>query len=185
MPLQQLLLKITLIDLKKNISRFHDNPLALILTPLISLSIFLGILWRLDLKSNGGVLTPKESLTLTTTLTEGEAAFLESEARDAKRISDISQLMAGLKAYQIENEKYPQELQELAPKYLRALPKDPISKKDYQYRYADTTYSITYLLEAGTRLGNQAIAAGTHIATPERISQYMPDLPEDYLNSCQ
>lgn len=58
------------------------------------------------------------------------------KARDSKRISDIKALQVALSHYYQDNNKYPtagQFASSLAPTYIPAIPKDPVTNSAYAY----------------------------------------------------
>jgi len=173
------------IDFNKLFVNVQDNPLAIVSIPLIGLSIILGTLWLLDSRMNGGVFSPKGSLALTSTTSETEVEYRMSRARDSKRVSDIDQIRAALKAYRLDNNSYPKTLGGLVPGYIKSVPKDPISNSHYQFTHAGSSYLVTYSLEVGIEWKNTMIPAGTQVASPEAIARVAPELPEGYENSCQ
>jgi hypothetical protein len=48
-----------------------------------------------------------------------------SKSRDAKRMSDARLFMSALELYNVDHQKYPDSLQELAPTYIKVLPEAP------------------------------------------------------------
>lgn len=96
--------------------------------------------------------------------------------RDAKRIADIKQIMAGLVLYQNDHNVYPEllepgtSLQSPVDEtvYIEVVPKNPEpGGTPYMYETADnnTTYTLTFSLETG--IGSYS--AGEHSATPKGI----------------
>lgn len=55
------------------------------------------------------------------------------KARDTKRISDIQAIILALDQYVEENTVYPDTIAGLHPRYLSAVPQDPISGAGYRY----------------------------------------------------
>jgi hypothetical protein len=53
--------------------------------------------------------------------------------------SDLTEISLVLGAYRTEHGRYPQELRELQPRFLPALPKDPYGGEDFRYRAEDHT----------------------------------------------
>lgn len=68
------------------------------------------------------------------------------EARDSRRISDLSQLRTQLEHYDTKNGKYPTALSSLVPDYIKSVPKDPSTKADYSYGVNDNTTPTDYTL---------------------------------------
>lgn len=116
-----------------------------------------------------------------------------AKARDAKRLSDISQIQAALDHYYTDNNTYPQtqaalnlgvdvtalcnsavgwqascEANETA--YMTQLPQDPLNNHAYQYQVSDgTTYNISFTLESeinGFSDGLSATPSGLTDVTP-------------------
>jgi hypothetical protein len=67
-----------------------------------------------------------------------------ADARDARRLSDLSRLRAALDLYKKREGTYPVKLSDLISEYMATIPSDPLTKK--QYRYTRTTKS--YVLSA-------------------------------------
>lgn len=72
-----------------------------------------------------------------------------SKARDARRISDVSQLQVSLEQYFNRNNSFPPDLATLVNgNYLSELPKDPITKNSNNYIiYARSNDTFDYLLK--------------------------------------
>ncbi len=56
------------------------------------------------------------------------------QARDTQRASDIATINISLKRYQVDNDRYPNTLEDLVPEYLKQIPQDPVNKTNYNYR---------------------------------------------------
>lgn len=96
--------------------------------------------------------------------------------RDAKRVADIKQIMAGLVLYQNDHTVYPESLEPGTPLsspvdetvYIEVIPRNPQpGGVSYRYETADnnTTYTLTFVLETG--IGTYE--AGEYSATPKGI----------------
>lgn len=96
--------------------------------------------------------------------------------RDAKRVADIKQIMAGLVLYQNDHTVYPKSLEPGTPLsspvdetvYIEVIPRNPQpGGVPYRYETADnnTTYTLTFVLETG--IGTYE--AGEYSATPKGI----------------
>lgn len=64
-----------------------------------------------------------------------------SEAAQKSKISrakaDLRTLESAISIYYAENNEYPENLDELVDDYIKAVPKDPWQKQDYDYRSSD------------------------------------------------
>ena len=87
-----------------------------------------------------------------------------SKARDAKRISDVSQLQLALEQYFNKNQAYPSNLSGVSPAYISTLPKDPKTNADYDYRVDASNY-YDYFIHATLENLNEVIKDGL-AATP-------------------
>ncbi len=88
--------------------------------------------------------------------------------RDKQRIKDIRAIQSAAEVYTKEKKSYPEKLENLSPKYLKELPKDPTFKDEKGYLYTPigsepySLYDLTYQLEVGF----DDFEPGTHIANP-------------------
>ncbi len=70
-------------------------------------------------------------------------------SRDEQRKDDMRNILTALQAYGKEKKQYPTDLNQLIPKNLEALPKDPLDPK-YTYRYrrdTQTSFTLTAVWE--------------------------------------
>ncbi|MEK7631114.1 MAG: hypothetical protein AAB417_03760 [Patescibacteria group bacterium] len=67
-----------------------------------------------------------------------------ADARDARRLSDLSRMRTALELYKKREGSYPVKLSELVSEYMATLPADPLTKKQYRY----TRSAKGYLLSA-------------------------------------
>lgn len=90
-----------------------------------------------------------------------------AEIRDKQRLADIKQIQDALEKYYKDNkDSYPQEIESLVPKYLKALPKNPApGGEDYSYTPIGSEpskyYDLVYTLEVGVdgeEWGQQAVS---------------------------
>jgi hypothetical protein len=88
--------------------------------------------------------------------------------RDKKRVEDIRAILSAAEAYKKDKKSYPEKLDDLAPKYLKEVPKDPTFTGEQGYMYTAIgsepflLYDLTYRLEVGF----DDFQPGTHIANP-------------------
>lgn len=80
--------------------------------------------------------------------TEEEQGRALQDARDSKRISDLSRLMTLLEHYNTKVGKYPTTLSSLIPDYVKTLPTDPFTENNYSYGVNDATTPTEYTLGA-------------------------------------
>ncbi|MFA6097928.1 MAG: hypothetical protein WCV50_03970 [Patescibacteria group bacterium] len=103
-------------------------------------------------------------------MTEDEKT--QARIRDSKRLSDMKRLRSILDEYRSKNGYYPEELENIVPDYIDALPQNPgpggqpyvyngIGSKPYTY------YALSYELE----VGDEGIDPGLHIAAPGSIAE--------------
>lgn len=73
------------------------------------------------------------------------------KSRDARRITDIKQTQLALELYYDAYSKYPASLNQLAPKYMPEVPRDPINRTSYNYTNCGdgTKYHLGASLEDG------------------------------------
>lgn len=62
-----------------------------------------------------------------------EANQFRANAKDSRIIADIRQMQIGLELYFDMNEKYPTELQALAPKFMSVIPRNSLDERNYDY----------------------------------------------------
>lgn len=87
------------------------------------------------------------------------------KGRDAKRVSDLSQLKLALELYFDSNREYPQVGgvattvldSVLTPNYIQTIPSDPLANGAYYYHASGTT---NYILKATLEDGSHAVLAG-------------------------
>lgn len=64
------------------------------------------------------------------------------KSRDVRRFADLLTIELALEEYHSSNNAYPSALSTLTPKYLSALPTDPLDKTSYYYARTGTSYSL-------------------------------------------
>ncbi len=69
------------------------------------------------------------------------------DTRDSQRISDLSRVRFALDSYKKDDDTYPEKLSDLVPKYIAALPVDPVTKKQYRYTRKANGYILSAQLE--------------------------------------
>lgn len=74
----------------------------------------------------------------------------KQKTHDMQRYTDMSTVQIGLNVYYNENKRYPFSLDELSPKYLPAMPVDPVTNQPYQYQLQpdDMSYKICAQMES-------------------------------------
>lgn len=78
------------------------------------------------------------------------------KSRDARRVADIQQTQVALEIYWGTNNGYPNELSELAPKFIPSVPHDPLSNQPYGYeKKPDGSYYLKAELEEPTNYALQ------------------------------
>ncbi|EKE13681.1 MAG: hypothetical protein ACD_12C00869G0002 [uncultured bacterium] len=94
------------------------------------------------------------------------------EARDARRIADITTLEIGLDLYYDRNKYYPQNLEELTPNFIgNKLPQDPLPEQ-YSYQYEPQgnpakDYELTFYLEKGRENSDSFNKKGYYTVTTQ------------------
>ncbi|MEY4745267.1 MAG: hypothetical protein RL272_1212 [Candidatus Parcubacteria bacterium] len=86
-----------------------------------------------------------------------------AEERDLARYGDVNTVKLALASYRSDLSSYPATLDELVPKYVSGLPKDPSTGSAYGYVKAGFSYKLSFTLESGIF----ALAKGPHFLTPE------------------
>jgi hypothetical protein len=79
------------------------------------------------------------------------------KARDAKRISDMSQIQLALEAYfeksPVQSKGYPENLNELVSGgFIASIPRDDYQDRDYNYNKIETTEGVIVGYCLGTKL---------------------------------
>ncbi len=91
--------------------------------------------------------------------------------RDVQRLSDIKKIRTALETYKTEKSAYPENLSELVPKYLGAIPVNP-APGGIEYSYTPigsapyTYYDMSYSLEVGA----EGLEYGDHTASSDSIA---------------
>lgn len=102
------------------------------------------------------------------------------KSRDAKRIADVKQLQTALEMYFTENDRYPENLDDLSPAFMYEIPESPeyekvncASSSEYQYtaKLEGMSYGIEYCLEGDTSI----VKSGLNIATEVGINAGNPE----------
>ncbi|MEK7649967.1 MAG: hypothetical protein AAB367_03370 [Patescibacteria group bacterium] len=70
-----------------------------------------------------------------------------ADARDARRLSDLSRIRTALELYKKREGMYPAKLSDLVSEYLATLPTDPFTKKQYRYTRTAKGYTLSAQLE--------------------------------------
>ncbi len=95
--------------------------------------------------------------------------------RDNERVEEIESLRSALKKFYDDRKGYPEKMDELAPKYMKDIPKNPTpGGQEYSYTpigSADKNkvygyYDLGYTLEVGVK----DLSAGLHIANPDGLA---------------
>jgi hypothetical protein len=81
--------------------------------------------------------------------------------RDLERYGKVSSLRMALTSFESDNGTYPENLQELLPKYLTEMPDDPSTGRPYQYVNSSLGYTLSFDLEDGVI----CMSRGVHILT--------------------
>ncbi len=79
------------------------------------------------------------------------------EERDLQRYGDVNMIKLALGSWFSDNKAYPDSLDQLSPRYLKTVPKDP-DGPGYGYQKRDLTFVISFTLEQGVL----AFAKGPH-----------------------
>ena len=104
----------------------------------------------------------------------GQLEDAQENSRDAKRLADIRQAASALELYYNDNNKYPENLNELAPTYWSVIPTSPTpadgncTETENQYSYArlsESSYELSFCLGVET----QSYKAGLHKLSPQGI----------------
>lgn len=99
----------------------------------------------------------------------------EATDRDNERVEEIESLRSALKKFYDDRKGYPEKMDELAPKYMEEVPKNPTpGGQEYSYTpigSADKNdvygyYDLGYTLEVGVK----DLSAGLHIANPDGLA---------------
>ncbi len=99
----------------------------------------------------------------------------EATDRDKERVAEIESLRSALKKFFDERKGYPEKMDELTPKYIKDIPKNPTpGGQEYSYTpigSADKNdvygyYDLGYTLEVGVN----GLSAGLHIANPDGLA---------------
>lgn len=87
----------------------------------------------------------------------GSLNVAREKSRDARRVADIGQMQLGLELYfDANNRAYPNDLSELAPKFIPSVPHDPLSNQPYGYeKKPDGSYYLKAELEEPTNYALQ------------------------------
>lgn len=144
-----------------------------------------------DFDQDTTIIAPEESKSLTEYF-ESSISDSRMELRDAKRLSDIKQIMTALELYYNDEIRYPESI---APenemvKFMPNIPKNPTPvgencEDNKEYKYVSLkegqSYELTYCLEQNTG----QIEAGVNVATPSGLNSgndEVSDKDEDGLN---
>ncbi|MEK9151971.1 MAG: hypothetical protein AAB692_01245, partial [Patescibacteria group bacterium] len=84
-----------------------------------------------------------------------------TEKRDRERYRNLSSLRIALDSYHGKNDRYPATLDLLKPSFLDSVPADPLTAADYLYQPGESSYTVSFALEAGVF----ALSKGNHILT--------------------
>lgn len=105
------------------------------------------------------------------------------KARDAKRVADIYLISSGLELYLNDQQTYPENLNQLIPKYLTSVPQAPLpndgkcrpEENQYHYQLINASdYKLTFCLGQTTR----KLESGMHYLGPWGID--MDQKPDSY-----
>lgn len=89
------------------------------------------------------------------------------KGRDAKRISDLSQLKLALELYFDSNRQYPSATTSLVPNYIPVFPVDPLASQSYGYTASGTTsYTLSATLEDTNHVALTGDIDGSGCADP-------------------
>jgi general secretion pathway protein G len=88
--------------------------------------------------------------------------FAQRKAREAALMDNLATLRKAIDNFYADKQRYPSTLEELAPNYVRSIPKDPITKQ------ADWEVIMDDPLSAGTGENGEPMSAETD---PEATSQ--------------
>ncbi len=72
-----------------------------------------------------------------------------AKSRDKARVSDLKQLELAATLYREQSGNFPDELSDLLPTFMPAIPEDPRTDNPYSYESDGSTYLITATLETG------------------------------------
>jgi hypothetical protein len=97
-----------------------------------------------------------------------------SKDRDWQRYQDITSLRLAVNSYFNDTGHYPENLSELAPKYIKDVPKDPKTNVEYRYAKNEDSFSIGFNLEEGVA----QLASGNHNLTPDGFDSGIQALRE-------
>lgn len=73
------------------------------------------------------------------------------KAQDVKRTNDMKMVDQALMQYKVVNNKYPQSLNDLVPKYMSAVPNDPVVSQGYRYSVTQDGISYSFCVEMSTK----------------------------------
>lgn len=116
------------------VKRNFSPAVSLVGIVLTSLVLFLGGYFYLQYLQNQNVGESERLEAGEKAKKEQELAQIEENAKnDQIRKLDITNVKKGLSEYFKENKKYPENLEELSPDFLKVIPLDPITKEPYAY----------------------------------------------------
>ncbi len=132
----------------------------------------------LNIYNNGGQDATKVAMETPTKVsepkeTEKPKSKAESESgkdRDWQRYQDITALRLALNSHFNDTGSYPDDLNELVPKYIKELPFDPVSGNPYHYARNESAFSLGFSLEEGVA----QLGAGGHELTPSGFDTTRP-----------
>lgn len=78
---------------------------------------------------------------LTALMLPSYSSMLKAESRHHANV-ELTKLSGLLSIYRAENGEYPSQLEQLVPKYVAQIPKDPTSRRSFVYRKADDTFLL-------------------------------------------
>jgi len=98
----------------------------------------------------GGIIIPLTILGTIALIAINPSAQI-NKANDAKRMQDQVSVRYALEAYLIENGRYPENLYQLVPKYLKSIPSDPKTKLPYFYRELRESQDYEFCIDFSTK----------------------------------
>lgn len=70
---------------------------------------------------------------------------------DSLRKMNLTTIQSGLERYRLVRNKYPNSLKELEGAFMRTVPKDPVTKKNYEYElFNSQTYELSARMDDGS-----------------------------------
>lgn len=128
---------------------------------------------------------------LTSLMLPSFSSMLQMERRHHMKV-ELTKLSGLLALYRAENGEYPSQLEQLAPKYVAQIPKDPTSRQSFVYRQVDDTFvlygagengkddggplHLRHLLEPATA-SEETTEAGPNASPPQHIDDIGVESP--------